>query len=121
VDGRRHFALVCGAIGCPPLQPRAFRADSLEHQLDAATRNALRLPRHLRFNAELELLEASEVLNWHASDFGGHTKSIEFVKKYAPAPILTEIKNRKLTRIGSIMDWNWQLTQSEKKPAATSS
>ena len=34
-DPRAHFALVCGAIGCPPLQPRAFLPESLDVQLDA--------------------------------------------------------------------------------------
>lgn len=121
VDPRLHFALVCGALGCPPLQPRVFRAESLDVQLDAATRNALRLPRHLRFNPELQLVEASELFNWHANDFGGHAKSLEFVKRYAPASILTEIRNRKLTRIGAFIEWDWLLNQSEKKPAGSSS
>lgn len=116
-DPRPHFALVCAALGCPPLRPRVFRAESLEVQLDQATRNALRLPRILRFNPEYGLIEGSEIFNWYAADFGGHSRSLEFVKKYAPEPILAEIRKRKLVKIGAIMDWDWLLNQSEKKPA----
>lgn len=121
LDPRPHFALVCGAIGCPPLQPRAFRGDSLERQLDQATRNALRMPRHLRFNRELKLVEASEIMNWYAGDFGWHDRSLEFVKRYAPDAIQSEIRRHKLTRIGAFMPWDWMLNQVERKPAGSSS
>lgn len=121
LDARPHFALVRGAIGSPPLQPRAFKADSLDLQLDRAVKNALRLPRHLGFNAELGLVEGSEIFNLYAGDFGWHERSLEFVNRYAPAAIQAEIKKRKLTRIGGFLPWDWLLNQAEKRPGNTSS
>lgn len=37
-EPRIHFALVCAAVGCPPLRNEAYRADDLDAQLDAQTR-----------------------------------------------------------------------------------
>src|SRR5262249_47343404 len=44
LDPRVHFAIVCGALGCPPLQPRAYLPESLDRQLDRAVRDALGAP-----------------------------------------------------------------------------
>lgn len=117
LDQRAHFALVCGAVGCPPLWPRVFRPDSLDVQLDQVTRNALKLPRHLRFDEQNKLLEGSQIFNWYANDFGGHDNSLGWVMKYAPSGILSSIKKHKITRIGSYPDWNWELNQVEHKRA----
>lgn len=121
LDARAHFALVRGSLGDGPLQPRAFRAESLDIQLDQAVKNALRLPRMVRWNEDLQLVEASEVFNNNAGDFGWHERSLEFLKRYAPAPIQSEIKKRKVTRIGGFLPWDWNLNQAPTKPANTSS
>ena len=44
LDPRAHFALVCAAKGCPPLRRRCYRADSLDQQLETASREALAEP-----------------------------------------------------------------------------
>lgn len=120
-DPRAHFALCKGAIGSPPLAPRAFKAESLDIQLDAAARNALRLPRHLRFNAALGVVEGSEVFNLNAGDFGWHDRMIEFVKQHGPPAIQSEIRKRKLTRFGGFLPFDPLLNQVERKPASASS
>ena len=73
LDPRAHFALVCGALGCPPLQPRAFRAESLDVQLDRAVRDALAGPRHLRWEPEYHVVRGSQIFEWYEADFGGPT------------------------------------------------
>ena len=115
LDPRAHFALVCGAMGCPPLWPRVFLPDSIDQQLDQVTRNALRMPRHLNFNEKDKLLEGSQIFNWSAKDFGGHDNSLEWILKYAPSRIVSLIKKHKITKIESYPDWNWDLNQVEHK------
>lgn len=115
LDPRVHFALNCGAIGCPPLQPRAFRGDSLKVQLDAATRNALALPRHLQFLEESGRVQASSIFQWYSADFGGMEKAFDFVMKYAPPKTRAAIQQRKITGITGMTAWDWNLNQTVRK------
>jgi hypothetical protein len=115
IDPRVHFAIVCGALGCPPLLPRAYRPDSLETQLDFATRNALSLPRHLRLDGKSGRLDGSAIFIWYAPDFGGREKVFEFVKKYAPAKIRAAIAQQKITGMFGTVQWDWLLNQTAHK------
>jgi len=64
VDPRIHFAITCGARSCPPVG--AYRAATLDRQLDVAARNFL--------NQEVALdarggVICSRILRWYAADF----------------------------------------------------
>jgi len=64
VDPRIHFAITCGARSCPPVG--AYRAATLDQQLDVAARNFL--------NQEVALdargcVICSRILRWYAADF----------------------------------------------------
>jgi len=115
LDPRIHFAVVCGAIGCPPLQPRAYRGDSLKVQLEHATRNALALPRHLTFLEASGRVQASSIFQWYSPDFGGMEKAFDFVMKYAPAKTRAAIEQRKITSISGMTAWDWNLNQAPHK------
>lgn len=115
LDPRVHFALVCGALGCPPLLPRAFRPESLEIQLDFATRNALALPRHLRVNEATGALETSAIFDWYAADFGGPGGAVGFIGKYAPPKVRKSMDSTKSTPRRGAIPWDWNLNQSERK------
>jgi hypothetical protein len=73
----------------------------------------------LTFNSELGIVEASEIFNVNAGDFGWHENSLEFVKKYAPPSIQSEIRKRKLTRIGGFLPYDRLLNQHEKPKASS--
>jgi hypothetical protein len=115
LDPRVHFAVVCGAIGCPPLLPRAYRPDSLEIQLKFVTRNALAMPRHLVFVEQSGRLQASAIFQWYAADFGGMDKAFAFLMKYAPAKLRAVITQRKVTTISGMIPWDWNLNQTVHK------
>lgn len=67
-DYRIHFAVNCASIGCPNLASEAFRADSLDEQLDVAAADYLKHPRGVFFDgSELHL---STLFKWYATDFG---------------------------------------------------
>lgn len=66
-DARLHFAVNCASIGCPPLSNRAYVAESLNEQLDAASKAALNDERWLKIsNGKLEL---SKLFDWFKDDF----------------------------------------------------
>ena len=120
LDPRVHFALVCGAVGCPPLLPRVYRADSLDQQLDFAVRNALASRAHLRFIVGSRLIQASSIFQWYAADFGSPRNAVEFIKRYAPPDITAQIDSLKVTTIGFYLPWDWKLNQTPHRAAADS-
>lgn len=66
-DPRIHFALVCASMSCPKLQRRAFAAESLNAQLDAAASDFLNEP--FRNEISSEKLRLSKLLDWYWMDF----------------------------------------------------
>jgi uncharacterized membrane protein YdjX (TVP38/TMEM64 family) len=82
-DPRIHFAVNCAARSCPPLAPEAYSPDTLDEQLDRATRNLLEDPDHF-----LPLIEGSprvrlsRVLDWYGEDFGGERGVLTFLSRY---------------------------------------
>jgi len=84
-DGRVHFALICASIGCPVLLGKAYRADTLEAQLDDVTRIGLKLPRML--DLRNGGLKVSQIFDWFLDDFVNQSGSVEaFLRTYADVP-----------------------------------
>ncbi len=109
LDPRAHFALVNGAIGSPPLQPRAFLPESLDAQLDQACRDALASPRHLQWDPVLHRVAASSLLSWSEGDFGGPSKTYEFVERFAPDSLHAALAAKPQHVIDTFVPWDWDL------------
>lgn len=89
-DPRVHFALVCGARGCPPLPPGAYLPASLDRQLTERTRQAFNDPSFVRVNPGKKQVLLSEIFKWYASDFPAGAKGlITFLNTYRSAPVPT--------------------------------
>ncbi len=67
VDPRIHAAINCAAVSCPPLQRRAFRAATLDRDLDRAFRAFVASPRAARLDGRRLVL--SSLFDWFAEDF----------------------------------------------------
>ncbi len=68
-DPRIHAALNCGAASCPRLRPEVYSPDRLEKQLNAAVREFIRDPQHVRLDRDSGTLVLSKILDWFGSDF----------------------------------------------------
>lgn len=81
-DERLHFALVCGAKGCPPLANYAFTPENIESQLEDRTRIALNNNLFVRENKGK--VEVSQIFSWYEADFtnSGETDLIRYINKY---------------------------------------
>jgi hypothetical protein len=67
IDPRIHFALVCGAKGCPPLRNSAYADDTVESTLRT---NAVRFANDSRYvDIENGRLKLSTLLKWNSRDF----------------------------------------------------
>lgn len=68
-DSRIHYAVNCASLGCPNLQPWAYRADQIEQQLKQAAKDYLQHDRGVRLLANGQL-QLSKIFDWYQSDFG---------------------------------------------------
>lgn len=81
-DPRVHFALVCGAKGCPPIQNFAYTDNLLETQLNVVTKTSMSNPDFIKLKEDGNA-SISEIFKWYIADFGGNNKSIiKFINKY---------------------------------------
>ena len=112
-DARLLFATNPARIGHPLLMPRAFRADSLERQLDAAVRATMALPRFAGFDAgQCSLL----VSDWLARALGGTpAELLDFVRKWAPRTVRERMTLLKITDVARYLQSDPLLNQSEHR------
>jgi len=83
-----HFALNCGAKGCPPLISEAYRPEKLETQLNSVATSGLNDPNWVRIEDDQRTASLSPIFDWFAEDFGGNKKSIfNFINKYREVAI----------------------------------
>ncbi len=75
-DSRIHFALVCGAIGCPPLASQAFTPENYHKLLGERTRMALNNPSFVQIDTETETVAYSKIFEWYMVDFGGTDRDV---------------------------------------------
>lgn len=68
-DPRMHFAVVCASKGCPILRKSAYRAETLDNDLDVATRTFITDPKHVQFDPEQKLVRVSLIFHWFPLDF----------------------------------------------------
>ena len=67
-DPRMHFAIVCASVSCPDLRLEAYRAQTLDRQLDDQVRRFLANPaKGLRVDGNVAHL--SKIFEWYAVDF----------------------------------------------------
>jgi hypothetical protein len=114
-DPRPHFAVVCGAMSCPPLQPQVYDPKRIGEQLDAAVTGALRNPTHLAWDEAKSELRVTSIFDWYAPDFGGFDGAFAFLVRHAPTAVRNGITKRKLTGVTGYLPWDWDLNQAPEK------
>lgn len=67
IDPRIHFALVCGAISCPPIS--FYTEENIDQQLEQAAHNFI--SQEVIMNSEKKIIYLSQIFRWYAPDFGG--------------------------------------------------
>ncbi|GAC1378248.1 MAG: DUF547 domain-containing protein [Hymenobacter sp.] len=82
-DPRVHFALVCGAKGCPPLNRAAYVGNQLDAQLTIQARKALQNPAFVRVDAKARKVQLSQIFKWYQADFKAAGKStVAYVNQF---------------------------------------
>jgi hypothetical protein len=82
-EPRIHFAVNCASRSCPVLTQRAYTAEGLESQLDAAVRRFVSDTAQFRLErGDNPRLVLSRVLDWYGEDFGGKEGVVSFLLEY---------------------------------------
>lgn len=107
-EPRVHFALVCAAVGCPPLRREAYAGALLENQLTDQARYVHGDARWFDLSADGSALRLTELYKWFAGDFeqvAGST--LAFAARYAPR--LQERLNAGAPPRIEWIDYDWRL------------
>lgn len=111
-DPRIHFALVCGAIGCPIIQPFAYQQNIIDQQLEQVTKEALNKATFIIKTEEESKVKISKIFQWYIADFGGNKAGIiSFINTYATNTI-KDIQ---------YYPYNWSLNELNKTVSKTES
>lgn len=90
-DARIHFVLVCGANGCPPIINKAYKATTLDAQLEEQTKKALNNDAFIRVKGNK--VQVSEIFKWYQEDFVTSKSSlVDYINQFRKTPIATDAK-----------------------------
>ncbi|MFQ5928124.1 MAG: DUF547 domain-containing protein [Acidobacteriota bacterium] len=68
-EPRLHMALVCAALGCPPLRNEPYLGEKLDSQLDEQSRRFLSNSEKFRINRSKRRVYLSKIFQWYGRDF----------------------------------------------------
>jgi hypothetical protein len=104
-DPRVHYAVNCASIGCPNIPRRAWRAATLNADLDAAARAYVNSPRGMRVEPDGRIT-ISSIYVWFKKDFGNNDAGIiNHLRRYATGPRLAALTPTVRIK-GNTYDWN---------------
>ncbi|MDQ6987456.1 MAG: DUF547 domain-containing protein [Mariprofundaceae bacterium] len=103
-EPRIHFAIVCASVSCPDLRMQAYRAATLDAQLNDQTRRFLNTPgKGMKISGNN--IYISKIFDWFADDFTASGGVDAFVRKYRTEKPLT-------TDSLTYLDYDWSLNNS---------
>ena len=111
-DPRIHFALVCGAISCPPLRNEAYLGSKLNEQLDEQARIFFTDRSKNSFDGKNHIARLSKILDWYGDDFGNNDSQIlERIKLYLPNQIAESIGDKIIKWEIDFKSYDWDLNK----------
>jgi hypothetical protein len=120
-EPRIHMAMVCAAIGCPPLRNEPYLANKLDTQLEDQTKKFLANPE--KFKIQESVVYISPIFKWFAGDFlenygkggsfagnkGAKGAVLRFVFEHLDETIKKEMETKKLKI--KYLDYDWSLNE----------
>ena len=104
-DPRVHYAVNCASHGCPNLMARAWRAGTLEADLEAAAHAYVNHPRGVTVLPS-GALRVSSIYRWFIEDFGGTDDGMRAHFRAHAAPALARALEGAPAIAGHDYDWS---------------
>ncbi len=83
-EPRIHLALVCAALGCPPLRTEPYEGAKLDRQLDDQARVFLANPKKFRIDRGQGTVYLSPIFKWFGGDFVKTFGTDQAFKAFSP-------------------------------------
>ncbi|MFW6060288.1 MAG: DUF547 domain-containing protein [Phycisphaeraceae bacterium] len=113
-EPRIHWALVCAAVGCPPLRNEAYTAARLEQQLANQAAYVHNHERWFRYHGG-ETVHLTELYNWYGGDFEQVAGSVlQYAARYSDE-LKRALERGERPRIEWI-DYDWTLNSMANRP-----
>lgn len=113
-EPRIHFALVCAAVGCPPLRTEAYKGTRLESQLEVQTEYVHNHATWFRYDAPQNTVYLTRLYDWYGQDFHtGEGTVLDFVARYSKA-LRSAIEQSRKSHI-EWLPYDWSLNSSANK------
>ncbi|MBI4623365.1 MAG: DUF547 domain-containing protein [Verrucomicrobia bacterium] len=110
-EPRMHFALVCAAVGCPPLRSEPYVGARLNEQLDDQARQFLATAGKNRFDAASATLHLSPIFKWYDEDFIKPAGSLAaYVKPFLPEAQRNALADPAKVKV-RFTDYDWALNE----------
>lgn len=103
-EPRIHFAINCASYSCPKLLNNAFLANTMEEQLQTATKEFI--GDVTRNKITTDNVQLSEIFKWFKSDFTEDGTLVDFINKYSKTKIASDAKIK-------YTDYNWSLNEAK--------
>ena len=122
-DPRIHFALVCAAMGCPPLRSEAYVGARLDEQLEQQGRAFLtRQPSKNRVDPASRIVYLSPIFlsfRDYRKDFGSSDAAVgAYVARFFPdGPEKTLLSSGRFTMRETAYDWTLNSQENAETPA----
>lgn len=121
-EPRIHFALVCAAMGCPPLRGEAYTGARLDAQLDEQARVfLLESPAKNRVDAAARTVAVSPVFRFrdYEKDFGGSKEAVaRYIARFFPPGPERELLESGGWRRWEYTHYDWTLNSQANARAA---
>lgn len=113
-DPRVHFALVCAAVGCPPLRSEAYVGARVEQQLESQAVRVHQHDRWCRHDPAGGRLELTAIYDWYGDDFRQVAGSVlAFAARYTPT-VRAAIANGRHVAV-EFLPYDWSLNAREER------
>lgn len=107
-EPRVHFALVCAAIGCPPLRAEAYTGALLETQFADQTQYIHTHDRWFQFEEGAGVVRLTRLYEWYGGDFKQLAGSVPaYVAQHAP--VLNRILDTGNQPTIEWLEYDWRL------------
>jgi Protein of unknown function, DUF547 len=102
-DPRIHFAINCGAVSCPPLMNKAYRASTLNSVIRERAKAFINDPTQNTISAtEMQL---SKIFEWYYDDFtANNTSTSSFINQYSKVQVNQGVR-------ATYKEYDWSLNK----------
>jgi uncharacterized membrane protein YdjX (TVP38/TMEM64 family) len=114
-EPRVHFALVCAAIGCPPLRSEAYTGAKLEGQFADQTRYVHTHERWFQFDPKDGVVRLTKLYDWYGDDFKQVAESVVAYAAKHSKELQAALDSKSKPRV-EWLDYDWRLNSRENKP-----